>query len=100
MGEVPSKTELSDRIAQGLKKDGFKFLGTTTVYSFLQACGFVNDHVTTCKCYHECLKFADSGSHAPETKVSTIKNAKAVMAPAKTIRKAQPKTTTPKRRAK
>ncbi|WP_135080241.1 DNA-3-methyladenine glycosylase I [Terasakiella sp. SH-1] len=46
--EVPSKTELSDKIAKDLKKRGFKFVGTTTVYAYLQAIGMVNDHVVDC----------------------------------------------------
>jgi DNA-3-methyladenine glycosylase I len=51
--EVPAKTELSDRIAKDLKKRGFSFLGSTTVYAYLQACGLVNDHTTDCFRYQE-----------------------------------------------
>ncbi len=47
--EVPAKTELSDRIARDLKKRGFKFLGSTTIYSYLQAIGIVNDHLLGCQ---------------------------------------------------
>lgn len=47
--EVPAKTELSDRIARDLKKRGFKFLGSTTIYSYLQAIGIVNDHLLGCR---------------------------------------------------
>lgn len=46
--EVPTNTELSDFISQEMKKQGFKFIGTTIIYSFMQAVGMVNDHVTTC----------------------------------------------------
>ncbi len=46
--EIPAATELSDRIAKELKKAGFKFLGTTSVYAFLQAIGIVNDHLVSC----------------------------------------------------
>ncbi|MFB8669300.1 DNA-3-methyladenine glycosylase I [Enterococcus faecalis] len=46
--EVPASTELSQQISRALKKRGFKFLGATTVYSFLQAAGLVNDHLETC----------------------------------------------------
>lgn len=49
LSEVPSKTELSDKIAKDLKKRGFKFLGSTTVYSYLQAVGIVNDHLLECE---------------------------------------------------
>ncbi|MDU4790562.1 MAG: DNA-3-methyladenine glycosylase I, partial [Streptococcus sp.] len=41
-------TALSQQIANNLKKRGFKFLGPTTIYSFLQAAGFVNDHENNC----------------------------------------------------
>ena len=46
--DVPSSTDLSKQIAKDLKKRGFKFLGPTTIYSFLQATGFVNDHENDC----------------------------------------------------
>lgn len=49
LSEVPVKTELSDTIAKDLKKRGFKFLGSTTVYSYLQAIGIVNDHLLECQ---------------------------------------------------
>jgi DNA-3-methyladenine glycosylase I len=48
MSEVPARTELSDRISKDLKKRGFKFVGSTVVYAFLQAVGLVNDHLTLC----------------------------------------------------
>jgi len=47
--DVPSKTELSDKISKDLKKRGFKFIGSTIIYSYLQAMGIVNDHTTYCK---------------------------------------------------
>jgi len=46
--EVPATTPLSDKISKDLKKRGFKFVGSTIVYAHLQACGIVNDHLTTC----------------------------------------------------
>lgn len=48
IAEVPAKTELSDAISKDLKKRGFKFLGSTTVYAYLQGIGVVNDHVAHC----------------------------------------------------
>lgn len=51
--EVPAKTELSDRISKDLKKKGFKFIGSTTVYAFMQAVGIVNDHLVDCFRYEE-----------------------------------------------
>jgi len=49
LSELPAKTELSDIIAKDLKKRGFKFLGSTTIYSYLQAVGIVNDHLLECQ---------------------------------------------------
>jgi DNA-3-methyladenine glycosylase I len=46
--EMPARTQLSDRISQDLKDRGFKFVGSTIVYSHLQATGIVNDHLVTC----------------------------------------------------
>ena len=51
MSEVPATTEISDRLSKDLKKRGFKFVGSTICYAFMQAVGMVNDHITTCKCY-------------------------------------------------
>lgn len=51
--EVPANTELSDFITKEMKKQGFKFIGTTIIYSFMQAMGMVNDHVTNCFRYRE-----------------------------------------------
>ncbi|MDR2588532.1 MAG: DNA-3-methyladenine glycosylase I [Spirochaetales bacterium] len=48
LSELPAKTELSDRVAQDLKKRGFRFLGSIIMYSHLQATGIVNDHITGC----------------------------------------------------
>jgi len=53
MSEVPAKTDLSDRISRDLKKRGFKFVGSTIIYAFMQAVGMVNDHTTDCFVYHE-----------------------------------------------
>ncbi|WP_372056447.1 DNA-3-methyladenine glycosylase I [Tistrella mobilis] len=46
--EVPGKTAVSDALARRLKQAGFRHLGSTTVYAFMQAAGLVNDHLTTC----------------------------------------------------
>lgn len=46
--EVPATTALSDRISKDLKKIGFKFVGSTIIYAFMQAIGLVNDHTTDC----------------------------------------------------
>ncbi|QEL64152.1 DNA-3-methyladenine glycosidase I [Oryzomicrobium terrae] len=49
--QVPVRTELSDRLAKDLQKRGFKFVGSTICYAYLQAVGVVNDHTTDCFCY-------------------------------------------------
>ena len=46
--QVPARTELSDRISEDLKKRGFRFVGSTIIYSYLQAMGLVNDHLLNC----------------------------------------------------
>lgn len=48
MKEVPASTPVSDALAKDMKKRGFKFLGSTTLYAHMQACGLVNDHLTSC----------------------------------------------------
>ena len=53
MSDVPVSTELSDRVSKDLKKRGMKFVGTTIIYSFLQATGIVMDHTTDCYRYAE-----------------------------------------------
>lgn len=49
--QVPARTDLSDRISKDLLARGFKFVGSTIVYAYLQAMGVVNDHLTTCHRY-------------------------------------------------
>ena len=46
--EVPATTKLSDEISKALKKRGFKFVGSTIIYAFMQAIGMVNDHTIDC----------------------------------------------------
>jgi DNA-3-methyladenine glycosylase I len=46
--QVPARSELSDRVASDLKRRGFRFVGTTIIYAFLQAVGVVNDHGRDC----------------------------------------------------
>lgn len=47
-GEVPVSTAASDAMSKDLKKRGFKFVGTTILYAFMQAVGMTNDHLTSC----------------------------------------------------
>jgi len=46
--DIPARTELSDKISTDLKKKGFKFVGSTIIYAFMQAVGMVNDHIMNC----------------------------------------------------
>jgi DNA-3-methyladenine glycosylase I len=48
MAQVPAATPLAEKIAKDLKARGFRFCGPTIVYAFMQATGFVNDHMTRC----------------------------------------------------
>jgi len=52
-GDIPPKTALSDRISSDLKKRGMNFVGSTIIYSLLQAVGVVNDHTVDCFRYKE-----------------------------------------------
>ena len=54
--ELPSKTELSDKISNDLKKRGFKFVGSTTIYAHMQTTGIVNDHIIDCFRYNQLQK--------------------------------------------
>jgi len=49
MSQVPARTELSDAISKALIKAGFKFVGSTIIYAYLQAVGVVNDHLSVCR---------------------------------------------------
>lgn len=47
-GDIPARTETSDALSKDLKKRGFKFVGTTIMYAFMQATGMANDHLAQC----------------------------------------------------
>jgi DNA-3-methyladenine glycosylase I len=53
MGECPASTPQSDALAKELKRRGFKFVGSTVCYAYMQAAGLVNDHLTSCPRYAE-----------------------------------------------
>jgi len=50
---LPARTEQSDAMSKDLQKRGFKFVGSTICYAFMQATGMVNDHLVTCFRYKE-----------------------------------------------
>lgn len=59
-GMLPARNGLSDEVSRDLKKRGFKYLGSVTVYSHLQACGIINDHVK------ECFRYQDAAERLPD----------------------------------
>jgi len=56
MSDVPAQTDLSKRISKALKAEGFRFVGPTTVYAFMQSAGMVNDHLVSCHRHAPCTK--------------------------------------------
>lgn len=56
LSEVPARTEQSDQLSKLLLKRGFKFVGSTICYAFMQACGMTNDHLVSCPQYEKCRK--------------------------------------------
>jgi DNA-3-methyladenine glycosylase I len=53
LGEIPAETAESKAMSKDLKRRGFRFVGPTVCYAFMQAAGLVNDHVVSCFRYHE-----------------------------------------------
>ena len=51
LSDVPAQTDLSQKISHDLKKRGFRFVGATIIYAYMQAVGMVNDHLITCPCH-------------------------------------------------
>jgi len=54
--EVPAETEVSKRISKALKAAGFRFVGPTTIYAFMQSTGMVNDHLVSCHRHTACAE--------------------------------------------
>lgn len=59
LAEVPASTPASEAMSKALRARGFKFVGPTICYAFMQAVGMVNDHTTDCVCHPECAKPAN-----------------------------------------
>jgi DNA-3-methyladenine glycosylase I len=53
LGDLPAETDESRAMSKDLKKRGFRFVGPTVCYAFMQACGLVNDHTSACFRYRE-----------------------------------------------
>ncbi len=60
-GDVPASTPRSDAMSKALRKRGFRFVGSTICYAFMQATGMVNDHVVDCFRHAECIEPECSG---------------------------------------
>ncbi len=56
MKDIPANTEESDAMSKDLKKRGFRFVGTTICYAFMQAAGMVNDHIISCYRYRDVME--------------------------------------------
>jgi DNA-3-methyladenine glycosylase I len=54
--DIRAETDMSKKVSKALKKDGFRFVGSTTLYAFMQSTGMVNDHLVTCFRYAPCAK--------------------------------------------
>jgi DNA-3-methyladenine glycosylase I len=54
MDQVPASTDISKAMSKELKRNGFRFVGPTTCYAFMQAAGLVNDHLLSCPAHAEC----------------------------------------------
>lgn len=81
IADLPASTPLSDAIAKDLKKRGFKFVGTTIMYAFMQAIGMVNDHLTSCYCRNsslgmQCDKVLDFSQGTDTKSANLTKNPK------------------------
>ena len=55
LNEIPAYTDLSEKISKDLKQKGFRFVGPTVVYSYMQSIGMVNDHLESCFRYSEVI---------------------------------------------
>jgi len=58
LGDIPAKTEMSEKLSKELKQRGFKFVGPVIVYAFAQAVGMVNDHLVACHRHNEVQRLA------------------------------------------
>ncbi len=56
MSDIPAETDVSRRISKTLKAEGFRFVGPTTVYAFMQSAGMVNDHLVGCYRHAPCAR--------------------------------------------
>ena len=55
---MPATSPVSDALSKDMKKRGFRFVGSTTLYAHLQATGLINDHLVSCFRHEECRRLA------------------------------------------
>ena len=72
-GYIPNSNGLSDRISKDLKKRGFKYIGSVTVYSHLQACGMINDHAKDCPRYAYINEHFETITATPDNEHNVVK---------------------------
>jgi DNA-3-methyladenine glycosylase I len=65
MSDVPARTAESDALSRDLQHRGFKFVGSTICYAFMQAVGLVNDHLVSCPRHAACARLGDTRPTAP-----------------------------------
>ena len=72
MGKIPASTAESEAFSRDLKRRGFGFVGATTMYAHMQACGMVNDHLVGCFRHREVAEIGAgrSGHHTPPRRVA------------------------------
>jgi DNA-3-methyladenine glycosylase I len=66
MAQVPAETALAHKVSKELREKGFKFVGPTIVYAFMQAVGMVNDHLVSCHRHAACASFASRKNAASD----------------------------------
>jgi DNA-3-methyladenine glycosylase I len=74
MSQVPAHTAESDAMSRDLRKRGFKFVGSTICYAFMQATGMVNDHLVTCPRYRELGARKDQHRHLPNSRLERLRS--------------------------
>lgn len=76
LADVPAQTPISEAMSKDLKRRGFKFVGSTICYAYMQAAGMVNDHVVGCFRHEELAGWRVKGERCQVSGVSTIQNPK------------------------
>ena len=69
--QVPARTSISDRMSEELRKRGFRFVGSTIMYSFMQATGMVNDHLVSCFRHAEISKLTQQRPGSPSGRTAS-----------------------------